>query len=375
VAISWIVSLVRSAGLQKFRETVRQLGGDPVRYARQAGLPVEALDTGDLLIQDTALAAVLEIAAVALRCPDLGLRVASVQELSLLGPLAVAMQNSPSVGDALECTSRYMFVHARDLHVSLIDDPEGIPGIKGLRYAFGAGVRPLPQATDMTMLFVHRTVTFLAGGGYGLRSVDLPHQPTAPRERYAEAFGATVRFGRPEALLRLPASLLGRPLEGVDATLRSLALAFLSQQAPGPDTAVAARVRAVLAQALGTGSTDLVDVARVLATHPRTLQRELADEGQSYAAILDGVRRSRARGYLTTTDMPLAQVSRLLGFAEQAVLSRCARRWWGMSPSAMRRTGRPDGDQRGVSSSATSSSIRLPSTIVPSRSATEVTKP
>ncbi|TWG12674.1 AraC-like DNA-binding protein [Actinoplanes teichomyceticus] len=331
---------MRSAGLQRFRETVEGLGGDPARYARQAGLPVAALDTDDLLIEDTAIAAVLEIAAVALRCPDLGLRVASAQDLSMLGPLAVAIQHSPSVGDALECTSRYMFVHARDLHVSLIDDPEGAPGVKGLRYAFGAGVRPLPQATDMTVLFVHRAVTFLVGGGYGLRSVDLPHRPAAPRQRYEQAFGARVRFGRPEALLRVPASLLGRPLEGVDATLRSLALAFLSRQAPEPGSPVAARVRAVLAQALGTGSTDLAGVARALAVHPRTLQRELAGQGRSFAEILDGLRRSRAHTYLTGTDMPLAQVSRLLGFAEQAVLSRCARRWWGTSPSALRRAAR-----------------------------------
>lgn len=204
----------------------------------------------------------------------------------------------------------------------------------------GRGVRPLPQAMDMTMLFVHRAVSFLVGGGYGLRSVDLPHEPAASRERYTAAFGAPVRFGRPEALLRMPASLLDRPLAGVDATLRGLALAFLSRQAPGPGTATAARVRAVLAQALGTGSTDLAGVARVLAVHPRTLQRDLAEEGQSYAAILDGLRRARARTYLTTTDMPLAQVSRLLGFAEQAVLSRCARRWWGTSPTALRKAAR-----------------------------------
>lgn len=334
------MSLVRSAGLQRFRETVEGLGGDPVLYARQAGLPVEALDADDLLVQDTALAAVLELAAIGLRCPDLGLRVASAQDFSMLGPLAVAIQHSPSVRDALECTSRYMFVHARDMHVSLIGDPEGVPGIVGLRYAFGSGVRPLPQATDMTMLFVHRAVSFLVGGGYGLRSVDLPHEPAASRERYAEVFGAHVRFGRPAALLRMPETMLDRPLAGVDATLRALALAFLSRQALGPGTPVAARVRAVLAQALGTGSTDLADVARALAVHPRTLQRDLAAEGQSFAAILDGLRRSRARAYLTTTDMPLAQVSRLLGFAEQAVLSRCARRWWGASPSALRRTAR-----------------------------------
>jgi AraC-like DNA-binding protein len=335
------VSLVRSAGLQKFRQTVEGLGGDADAFARQAGLPGGALDADDLLVEDAALAAVLEIAASALRCPDLGLRVASAQELSMLGPLAVAIQHSPSVADALECTSRYLFVHARDLSVSLVPDPAGVAGVTALLYSFGPGVRPLPQATDMTMLFVHRAVGFLVGGGYGLRSVDLPHRPVAPPGRYEQAFGAAVRFGRPQALLRLPSSLLNRPLAGVDATLRGLALAFLARQSPDPRTGPAARVRAVLAQSLGTGPVELTDVARALAVHPRTLQRQLDAENQNFAKILDDVRRTRARAYLTSTDMPLTQISRLLGFAEQAVLSRCARRWWGTSPSAVRSQARP----------------------------------
>ena len=334
------VSLVRSAGLQKFRRSVEGLGGDAEWYARKAGLPVEALDTDELLVEDSALAAVLEIAAADLGCPDLGLRVGEAQDFSMLGPLSVAIQHSPSVADAIECTSRYLFVHARDLSVSLVDDPDGARGVVGLRYSFGEGVRPLPQATDMTMLFVHRAVMFLMGGGYGLLSVDLPHQPVAPRSRYEEAFGARVRFGRGCALLRVPSSLLSRPLDGVDETVRRLALAFLSRQSPEAGPVVAAKVRAVLDQSLGTGSTDLVDVARVLVVHPRTLQRQLAEEGKSFASILDVVRRARARTYLTTTDMPLAQVSNLVGFAEQAVLTRCARRWWGRTPTALRREAR-----------------------------------
>ncbi|WP_217562355.1 AraC family transcriptional regulator [Streptomyces sp. GbtcB6] len=334
------MSLVRSAGLQKFRQCVEGLGGDADVYARRAGLPVEALDADELLVEDTALAAVMEIAAAELGCPDLGLRVGERQDFAMLGPLSVAMQHSPSVADALECTSRYMFVHARDFGVSVVDAPDGEHGVVGLRYSFGAGVRPLPQATDMTMLFFHRAVTFLVGGRYGLRSVDLPHQPVAPRSRYEDAFGARVRFGRGSALLRVPSSLLARPLDGVDDTVRRIALAFLSQQPREAGPVVTAKVRAVLDQSLGTGSTELADVARILAVHPRTLQRQLAAEGESYASVLDVVRRTRARTYLMTTDMPLAQVSDLLGFAEQAVLSRCAKRWWGRTPTELRREAR-----------------------------------
>jgi len=330
--------LVRSAGLQKFRQCVEDLGGDADAYAQQVGLPEGALDTDELLVDDRAIAAVLEIAAADLRCPDLGLRVGEAQDFRMLGPLSVAMQNSSSVGDAMECTSRFMFVHARDLSVSLIDDPDGVRGVVAVRYSFG--VRPLPQAADMTMAFVHRTLRFLVGGDYGLRTLDLPHEPIAPRERYELLFGTRVRFNRPSALLRVPRSLLSRRLDGVDETLRTLAMAFLSRQARQPGPAMVGRVRAVLDQSLGTGSTELADVARVLAVHPRTLQRQLKAEGQSFASILDDVRRAHARTYLTTTDMPLSQVGHLVGLSEQAVLTRCARRWWGRTPSAVRREAR-----------------------------------
>jgi len=332
------MSLVRSAGLQKFRQCVEELGGDADGYAQQAGLPRGALDTDELLVDDRAIAAILEIAAADLRCPDLGLRVGEAQDFRMLGPLSVAMQNSSSVADAIECTSRFMFVHARDLSVSLIDDPDGVQGVVGVRYSFA--VHPLPQAADMTMAFVHRTLKFVVGGDYGLRTIDLPHEPIAPRDRYQGVFGARVRFNRPAALLRIPKGLLSRRLDGVDETLRTLAMAFLSRQARQPGPVMAGRVRAVLDQSLGTGSVELIDVAKVLAVHPRTLQRQLKAEGQSFASLLDDVRRAHARRYLTTTDMPLSQVGHLVGLSEPAVLTRCARRWWGRTPSLIRREAR-----------------------------------
>lgn len=332
---------MRSACLQKFRQVVEGLGGDADAFACAAGLPEGALDADELLVHDTAIASVLEIASASLQCPDLGLRVGTAQDLSLLGPLSVAIQNSPSVRDALECTSRYMFVHARDLSVTLVEEPDGARGVVGVQQTFGPGVRPLPQATDMTLVFLHRALTFLVGGPYGLRLVDVPHPPLAPQRAYESAFaGARVRFSRPSAMLRVPQSLLRRPLGDVDETVRALALAFLARQESDSEPPVTSRVRAVLAQSLGTGPTDLTDVASVLAMHPRTLQRQLAAEGRSFSQVLDGVRRARARAYLTTTDMPVSQISSLLGFAEQAVFTRCARRWWDQTPTQMRRSTR-----------------------------------
>jgi hypothetical protein len=82
------------------------LGGDPQTYARQAGASRRGLDTDELLVDDTAMAAVLELAAVDLGCLDLGATGGEMQGFRMLGPLSVAMQNSPSVSEAIEFTSR-----------------------------------------------------------------------------------------------------------------------------------------------------------------------------------------------------------------------------------------------------------------------------
>ncbi len=331
------MSLVRSAALQNFRRCVEALGGDATHYARLADLPAGALDSDDLLVDDRSVAAVLEIAAAKLGRPDLGLRVGATQELGMLGALAIAIRNSPSVADALECISRYMFVHGSELSLSVVADPDRVPRVVALRYSCGEGREPLPQAVDMTMLFIHRMTAFLVGDHYTPHTVDLPHRPMAPAGAYAEAFGTQVRFARAHADLRVPADLLAQPLVNADGALRRQALRFLSGRPEQPDSWVVDRVRAVLDKSLDMGGTGLPQVARVLSLHPRTLQRKLAAQGRTFALILDDVRRDRARHYLTATDMPMAQISGLLGFSDQAVLSRCARRWWGCPPTGVRR--------------------------------------
>ncbi|MEU6118411.1 AraC family transcriptional regulator [Streptomyces sp. NPDC047117] len=331
------MSMIRSAGLRGFRATVAELGGNAEEYATATGLPVAALDTDDLLVDDLAVTEVLELAATALDRPDLGLRVASRQDFGMLGALALAIQNSPTVADALECTSRYLFVHAQALSLTLEPDPYEAPGIAALRYGPHPGLPAPVQGTDLGLGFLHRAIQFLVDGPYGLRTVELPYRPAAPLAVYEEFFGAPVRVGRPAALLRVPKSLGDRPLAGGDEHLRQLALAFLAEQAPGDRASLVLRVRGAVQQSLGTAPPDIGAVARLLSIHPRTLQRRLREEGTTYAAILDDVRRQAARHYLTGTALPMTQIAALLGLSEQSALSRCCRRWWGVSPTAVRR--------------------------------------
>ncbi|MUN63255.1 helix-turn-helix domain-containing protein [Kocuria sediminis] len=334
------MSVIRSAGLRGFRAAVAELGGDAEALADAAGLPRAALDTDDLLVPERAVGRVLETAARELACPDLGLRVAARQDPGVLGPLALAARHSETVRDALECVSRYLFVHAPSLELALVEDPYGARGVTAVRYgghgsASRAG-RGSPQGTDLGLGLLHRALTSLVGGRYGLRTVDLDHRPAAPLRVYEEFFGVPVRPGRPEVLLRIPTSTLAQPLHG-DAGVRQVALAFLDAQIPGAGSAWAPRVRGVLVQLLGTAAPELEAVARVLDLHPRTLQRRLAEEGTTFGAVLDEARRSAALRWLTTTEVPLSQIAGLVGLSESSALTRCARRWWGAPPRDVRR--------------------------------------
>lgn len=329
------MSVIRSAGLRGFRATVAELGGDAEAYARQAGCPTAALDGDDLLVPEEAMATVLELAAEDLGCPDLGLRIAARQDLGMLGALALAIQNSDTLGDAMECTTRYLFVHARSLSLSLEPDPYGTPGVAALRYGVREGVEAPPQGIDLSLGFMHRAIVYLVGP-YGLGSVELPHPLLAPLSVYEDFFGVPVKADRPAALLRAPLSLADRPLGGGNAHLRRLALAYLDEQLPRERADVVSGVRAVVGRSLGTSPPEIGTVARLLNVHPRTLQRRLRAAGTTFADVVDGERRDAARRYLTETDVPLGQIALLLGLSEQSALNRCCRRWWGMTPRAAR---------------------------------------
>jgi AraC-like DNA-binding protein len=77
-------------------------------------------------------------------------------------------------------------------------------------------------------------------------------------------------------------------------------------------------------------------VAKNLALSVRTLSRRLADEGTTYAEIVDDLRRSLALQYLKEPGMSVSQIAWLLGYEGSTSFNHAFRRWTGQSPSAVR---------------------------------------
>jgi AraC-like DNA-binding protein len=86
-------------------------------------------------------------------------------------------------------------------------------------------------------------------------------------------------------------------------------------------------------QLLGHG---IDTVASRVRLHPRTLQRRLRAERETYAGVVDRVRYRLALRALQHAQTDLETLSEQLGFSDRRSFTRAFTRWSGVSPSSFR---------------------------------------
>ena len=96
------------------------------------------------------------------------------------------------------------------------------------------------------------------------------------------------------------------------------------------------KVENAVAPLLPHGQAQIGEIARQLGVSRRTLSRRLAAEGQSFGEILDSLRFELAKRYLHEQDLPLSEISWLLGYRETAALNHAFKRWSGKTPTQAR---------------------------------------
>lgn len=96
------------------------------------------------------------------------------------------------------------------------------------------------------------------------------------------------------------------------------------------------RVEGLLLPVLHTGGATIDGIARDLGLSRQTLYRKLKADGETFEAVLDGLRHRLALDYLASQKVSLGETAYLLGFSDVAAFSRAFKRWTGNSPGAAR---------------------------------------
>jgi len=90
---------------------------------------------------------------------------------------------------------------------------------------------------------------------------------------------------------------------------------------------------------LPSGNVQAAVVAKQMGMSVRSFRRYLAQEGTSFAEVLDHVRQRRASRYLEDESVSLQQIAWLLGYSEISAFNHAFKRWFGTSPGRARTAG------------------------------------
>ncbi len=106
------MSVVRGTALVNYRRLVTQLGGDPARLLRAAGIRAADVGDYDAFLPFRGVLHAIESAATATATTDFGRRLAALQGIEVLGPVGVAARTAATVADALEIFGTYMAAYS-----------------------------------------------------------------------------------------------------------------------------------------------------------------------------------------------------------------------------------------------------------------------
>lgn len=196
-----------------------------------------------------------------------------------------------------------------------------------------------PASQDARLSIGFRMCQEICGQEFRFREVRLAHPWQACG--YEDFFGCPVRYNAEFTGFTVPLEVARRPLPAKnrdlarenDRILQDLERRLL-------DGSMLGRVKNSILDSLPDGKPNAQGVARKLAVSPRTLQRKLQEEGTTFQAVLDAVRKELAGHYIHNGEHDLQTITYLTGFANPPAFSRAYKKWTGRSPSEEREVGR-----------------------------------
>jgi len=335
MAANPLQSLIRSRALTGFTALVKRHGGDSRYLLKSADIDPALLRDPDSLLPLPALARLLELSAEDLGLDDFGMALAQYQDISVLGPVALAARSAETVRAALGSIARYLPYHTPGARLWLEDDPHC--ALVHTRYDLS--LPPGPQRRQVVELSYAVAMKYL-----GLISAQPPdqlqisfrHERGASPQTYQRYFGCEVHLGGAMDAITISPEILDLPLTERDPELGRIAASFIDNITHRYPLDITRQVETLLNQQLASGQCSLPRIASQLGLHERTLQRRLADRDVYFEDILDDLRKTRAMEYLPHATIPLTQVAALLGYTEQSSFIRACRRWFGCTPTAVR---------------------------------------
>ena len=172
------------------------------------------------------------------------------------------------------------------------------------------------------------------------------HEQGAPIERYVSLLGTTdIRFGQDRNGVEYPNAILSLPFVTANKLLHSIVTNSLktygTESAKNEFTEIVCREMMRVA----SGEIPMIEtIASNLSVSPRTLRRNLMEEGQTFSQVKRMALEKRSKYLLEQTNLSLAEISYEMGYSEVSAFCRAFRGWTGRTPKSFRKEIGADSD-------------------------------
>lgn len=316
---------------RSFRLIMQEFGLSEHAILRRAQLPADLLARDAPPLPCANFFALWRAMEAEAGIPDFAIKLVEGFRAEAFHPLLFASLSSSSFRVAARRISHY-----KRLIGPMALQLEERPGVMELEMRFQTPEVPPASLALFEMMFLLQLARM--GTRSRIRAIDLEIPGEYEHIGIVEDFsGVRPRVGTRTAIT-LNATDVDLPFLTENSSMWEMFEPTLRKRLSDLETSAsaAARVRAVLLEALPAGESSMEQVARKLATSKRTLQRRLRQEETTFQEILNETRESLARHYLRRTTLSGAEISYLLGFEDPNSFFRAFHHWTGLTTEQVR---------------------------------------
>lgn len=197
----------------------------------------------------------------------------------------------------------------------------------------------LPGFVEAAVSAVLKFIRLLSPSAHLIKRVEFRHAPLADHSKYRELLKTEVFFAESRNCLVVDSSALDMPLPGgIPSAHQKAQAVILSRLLPDvEEQTLNKQIRRLLKSRLSLLGEPMERISEALKVHPRTLQRRLKAEGQSYAGIVGQVRHELACEMLSGSVMDIETIAANLAYSDRRSFTSAFVSWQGISPREYRK--------------------------------------
>jgi AraC-like DNA-binding protein len=308
--------------------------GEPVGpLLEEARLPCSCLENPKLLVPSAALWRFRGLAAARTGSANLTLHAMKTRELAELGDVGRAILAGPTLRKVIRLFQRLALAESQTVVIELSpwsSSDEFFSNRFLLKQEEGE------WQAELYLLMWMLKIVWLIEPGWSPSEIWFTGDASRERVQEIEALGARPRFNRCSTGFPVPRAMLAMRPTRSRSSQPNPALDEHGLWSTSPSDSAEGAIRQLIRSYAHDRWLSVFEASEALSMNPRTLQRQLSEEGRVYSRILAEVRAESAMHLLETSDARLSEISDQLGYSNLSNFNRAFRRWVGVSPSEFR---------------------------------------